>query len=124
MGIFCIYHTNEVSHSAYAYYSFIRGFLIMSAEINALIVLAQLNETKGFYRRALRLWREISTHFDADKAQCRLASEKIDNCSLHLRIKSPHDAPAGNDKKQHVERDKLKIQQLLKQGYSIKKCSI
>lgn len=124
MRHFCIYHTNEVSHSVYAYYSFIRGSLIMSAEVNALIVLAQLNETKGFYRRALRIWREVSTHFDADKTQCRLASEKIDACHLHLQIKSPSVALAGSEKKQLVERDKIRIQQLLKQGYSIKEVQL
>lgn len=96
----------------------------MSAEVNALIVLAQLNETKGFYRRALRIWREVSTHFDADKTQCRLAAEKIDLCSLHLQIKSPAVALTGNDKKQNIERDKIRIQQLLQQGYSIKEIQL
>lgn len=92
----------------------------MTAEVNVLILLAQCNESKGFYRRALRLWQEISTHFDATKDQCRLAWEKISACHLQLQINTPREVVTRDSRKQDVERDKLRIQQLLSQGHSIK----
>ena len=92
----------------------------MTAEVNALIMLAQCNESKGFYRRALRIWQEISTHFDASKEQCRLAWDKISACHLQLQMNTPAVAPVQDSRKQNVERDKVKIQQLLAQGHSIK----
>ncbi|WP_333496900.1 PerC family transcriptional regulator [Kluyvera sp. CHPC 1.251] len=91
----------------------------MTAEVNALIMLAQCNESKGFYRRALRIWQEISTHFDATKEQCRLAWDKISACHLQLQINTPVTV-SRDSRKQDVERDKVKIQQLLAQGHSIK----
>ena len=96
----------------------------MSAEVNALIMLAQLNESKGFYRRALRIWQEISTSFLANKEQCHLAWEKIDVCNLQLQMKSPVDVMPSNARRQDVERDKIKIQLLLQQGYSVKEIQL
>ncbi|MGL5699674.1 MAG: PerC family transcriptional regulator [Kluyvera sp.] len=92
----------------------------MTAEVNSLIMLAQLNEAKGFYRRALRIWQEISTSFLADREQCHLAREKINDCNLQLQMKSTSEIAPCNSKKKDVERDKIKIRQLLRQGYSIK----
>lgn len=92
----------------------------MSTEMNALIMLAQLNESKGFYRRARSLWQEISTSLLADNEQCRLAWEKINLCNLQLQMKATAEPAGGSSKKQDVERDKIKIQQLLLQGHSIK----
>lgn len=92
----------------------------MTAEVNALIMLAQCNESKGFYRRALRIWQEISTHFDATKEECRLAWDKIRACRLQLQINTPPVVVSRDSRKQDVERDKVRIQQLLAQGHSIK----
>ncbi|MDU5426052.1 MAG: hypothetical protein E6123_14425 [Clostridiales bacterium] len=96
----------------------------MSAEVNALIMLAQLNESKGFFRRALCIWQEISTSVLANSEQCRMAWDKINNCRLQLQMKSVREVPANNSRKQDIERDKIKIQQLLRQGYSIKEIQL
>lgn len=96
----------------------------MSAEVNALIMLAQLNESKGFFRRALCIWQEISTSVLANREQCRMAWDKINVCHLQLQMKSTREVVSNDSRKQGVERDKIKIQQLLMQGYSIKEIQL
>lgn len=96
----------------------------MSAEVNALIMLAQLNESKGFFRRALCIWQDISISVLATSEQCRMAWDKINLCRLQLQMKAVPEAASGNSRKQDVERDKIKIQQLLQQGYSIKEIQL
>lgn len=92
----------------------------MSAEVNALIMLAQLNEKKGFYRRAREVWQNITTHVRANSEQSRLAAEKIELCNVHLQMKLTTDIAPANSNRKDVEIDKIKIQQMLLQGYSVK----
>lgn len=92
----------------------------MSAEVNALIMLAQLNETKGLYRRAREIWQNITTHLRADREQTLMAAEKINLCNIQLQVKLAAEVSPANSKKKDVENDKIKIQQLLLQGYSVK----
>lgn len=94
----------------------------MTAEVNALILLAQCNESKGFYRPG----NACSTAKFIDAFRCDERSVPL-SVGENKRVSSStanqyarEVVTRDNSRKQDVERDKLRIQQLLSQGHSIK----
>lgn len=93
--------------------------MIVSVEVDVLITQAKKNESRGLYRRALQLWRKVYNHCSLNELQSDLATSRILFCQEQLK------ANVGNaivklGSGSNVEEDKIRIRELLTQGYSIK----